>query len=246
MIQFIRYAPLLAERGARVILECPSRLARLLSSCKGISQIVPTGQALPEFDLQCSVMSLPHGFGTEKNSIPSTVPYLHADPELTRQWARRFDSDHRRLRIGLVWAGRPDQGNDCNRSMPLAALAPLAKLDGIDFYKLQIGDAARQTPPPGLNLIDFTADLSDFADTAAMLANLDLLITVDTAPAHLAGAMGRPTWTLLTQVPDWRWISDSSRCPWYPTMRLFRQSRRGDWNEIVQQVARELPSLMKS
>jgi len=169
--------------------------------------------------------------------LPMAQPYLATDESLRAAFGETARSDGR-LKVGLAWAGNKTHKDDRNRSMPLAAFAPLGRLDGVRFHNLQKGDAATQAknPPPGLELIDWTQDLHDFADTAALIANLDLVIAVDTAVAHLAGAMGKPVWTLLPFVPDWRWLLEREDSPWYPTMRLFRQPAIGDWETVIGQI----------
>jgi hypothetical protein len=183
-------------------------------------------------------MSLPHIFKTNLSKIPAEIPYLRADESLVSQWRNRM-ADIGGRKIGLAWAGRPKDTNDLDRSLNLLQLAPLAQVPGVTFLSLQKGEAARQAadPPHGMNLVDWTADLHDFADTAALIANLDLVIAVDTVVAHLAGAMGKPVWLLLQNTPDWRWMLERTDSPWYPTARLFRQPKLGDWTEPIQRVA---------
>jgi hypothetical protein len=179
-------------------------------------------------------------FGTSLQTIPWNGPYLRADPRRAREWRGRL-APGARLHVGLVWAGRPQQWNDRNRSIPVDALAPLASVRDVAFYSLQIGDAGRQAPAPGgLILIDLTDGISDFADTAAFASNLDLLISVDTSVAHLAGAMGLPTWLLAAYAADWRWLLDRDDSPWYPSVRIFRQAAPGDWPGVVARVREEL------
>jgi tetratricopeptide (TPR) repeat protein len=233
-IQFVRYAPLVASRGGRVILECQPELIRLLGNLPGVDQLVPFGQPLRPFDLHCPLLSLPAAIGTTLNSIPADVPYLHAN---SANWRERLNVIGNRLKVGLVWAGRPTHTNDHNRSMQLSHFSRLSEIPNVAFYSLQKGPAAAQT---GLELIDFTTELNDFADTAALVGALDLVIAVDTAVAHLAGAIGKPVWVLLPMCADWRWMTERSDSPWYPTMRLFRQTRWGDWDQVVQNVARAL------
>jgi Flp pilus assembly protein TadD len=229
VLQFIRYVPLIAGRGGNIILVCPPELRPLLKQLPGVSQCLIPGQPLPHIDVQCPVMSLPLIFNTTLETIPRDVPYLHADPTRIEHWRRQLANDPNKLKVGLVWAGRPNHANDARRSISLAALAPLAQVPGISFYSLQIGEPASQAkaPPPGMNLIDRTAELTDFAETAAFIENLDLVISVDTAVVHLTGSLGKPVWTLLPFAPDWRWLLDRNDSPWYPTMRLFRQPTRG-------------------
>jgi Flp pilus assembly protein TadD len=240
-IQFIRYAPLAGRRGGRVILDCPRELLRLLQAAPGIAEAV-TGLPLPQFDLHCALLSLPRLFATRLETIPAQVPYLHVDSDLIGTWAGQLRACNGRLKIGLAWAGHPEHRGDRQRSLKLSQFAPLAKLRDVTFYSLQKGPAAGQAenPPAGMQLVDRTAEIQDFADTAALIANLDLVLTVDTAVAHLAGAMGKPVWILLPLRADWRWLLEREDSPWYPTARLFRQRARGDWAEVIERVAREL------
>jgi hypothetical protein len=185
-------------------------------------------------------------FGTTPGTIPNHVPYLEADKAEVEKWRGRLaanrTSSKEPLNVGLCWAGNPDFKNDRSRSISLSNLAPLATVPGVRFFSLQKGRAAAaqaKSPPLGLNLIDWTNDFHNFND-AALIANLDLIITVDTSIAHLAGALARPTWVLLSFSPDWRWMLDRDDTPWYPTMRLFRQTKRGDWSSVVDRVATAL------
>ena len=188
------------------------------------------------------MMSLPFLFQTRVDSIPAEVPDLKPDPALAEAWAAKLSASAGGLKVGLVWAGSPTNKNDRYRSVALAQLAPLAAAPGVTFYSLQKGPAASQTatPPPGMELIDLTEDLHDFADTAALISNLDLVISVDTAVVHLAGAMGKPAWVLLAREQDWRWLLTREDTPWYPTLRLFRQRTPGDWPEVIGRVAAAL------
>jgi tetratricopeptide (TPR) repeat protein len=239
-IQFARYLPMLADRGGQVISECHPELVRLLSGIHGV-QIIRRGEPLPQFDLHSPLLSLPMAFGTDLGNIPDNVPYLSAEPEIIEKFAAKIPSDGRK-KIGLAWAGSPQHIRDRLRSVTLASLAPLAAAGDFQFFNLQTGDAAKQAknPPDGMNLIDWSDDLKDLADTAALIANLDLVITVDTSIAHLAGALGKPVWLLLTWLPDWRWMLDRPDSPWYPTMRLFRQSRLCEWQDAIDRVAMAL------
>jgi len=241
-IHMARYIPMVVARGAEVIVECPKPLVRVLEGMGSGVKIVAGGEPLPTFDLHCPLMTLPLRFGTTLASIPWNGPYLHANEEISARWRERMPPDPRRLRIGLVWAGRPENKVDRKRSMRLDQFAPLAGITDARFFSLQKGPARDQIrrSPAGLELIDYTDDLGDFADTAAMIANLDLVISVDTSVAHLAGAMGRPVWVLLPTNPDWRWMLEREHSPWYPSARLFRQKMRGDWAEVTAQVATEL------
>ena len=239
-IQFARYAPLLASRGARVVLECRPELKTLFEGLRGVQQVIVAGEPPPHFDFHCPLMSLPRVCGTTVETVPSGVPYLHADLARVDQWAQKL-SGHA-WRVGLAWAGAAGNLNDRDRSTTLKHFAPLAGVPGVEFYSLQKGPASSEaaTLPPPTRLSDISADLNDFADTAAAIQNLDLVICVDTAVGHLAGALGKPVWALLAFSPDWRWMIDRSDTPWYPTMRLFRQAGRGEWDSVMDRVVDEL------
>jgi hypothetical protein len=238
-LQFVRYVPLVAARGGRVILGCQPELKRLLSGMPGVDEIRAAGERLysPEPPWHAALMSLPRIFGTTLETIPPSS-YLRADEALAASWAARLASE-RRFRVGLVWAGGPFNPRNRGRSLELRALAPLGRLGGVAFYSFQTGAAARQAAhaPAGLELTELPAALTDFAETAAALQHMDLLITVDTAVAHLAGALGRPVWILLPYAPDWRWLLAREDSPWYPSARLFRQPRPGDWRSVIARVA---------
>jgi tetratricopeptide (TPR) repeat protein len=238
-IQFVRYLPMVARQGGRVILECPKELVPLLRKAPGVQRIITTGDALPGFDCHCPLLSLPLAFSTNLNSIPADIPYLWPEPAAAARWKSRIDSMPAAFKIGFVWAGSPKNKLDRKRSIPLEQLANLTTLPGVQFFSLQKGHQS-QSLPPEMNIIDWTNELHDFAETAALIANLDLVVTVDTAVAHLAGAMGKPVWVMLPFVPDWRWMLNRDDSPWYPTMRLFRQNSPGDWPGVVESVAREL------
>jgi hypothetical protein len=234
-LQFARYAPLVAARGARVVLEVPAPLAGLLRPLDGVSAVIARGNPLPVVDCHCPLGSLPLALGTTLATIPASIPYLHADAVDVAAW--QAQPGDRRPRVGLVWAGNRRHRNDRRRSLPLAALAPLARgpWQLVSLQKdLTLDDAQRLA---GWQAIDAGPRLGDFAATAAALTALDLVVTVDTAVAHLAGALGRPAWVLLPHAPDWRWLLGRADSPWYPTLRLFRQPRPGDWARVVRQVA---------
>lgn len=239
-IQFVRYIPLLAERGAIVLLECSLPLLALMKSMRGPARVLPAGVKPPDFDLHVPLLSLPKLFKTSLATVPARVPYLGVEDVRLEAWKRRLEAPDARLRVGLVWAGntKPDPLRTC----PLVKLAALARAPGVTFFSLQKRENTREadSPPQGMRLIDVSDELKDFADTAAAMLNLDLIITIDTGAAHLAGALGRPTWTLLPWACDWRWLDDRDDSPWYPTMRLFRQPRRGDWASVATRVADEL------
>jgi tetratricopeptide (TPR) repeat protein len=244
-IHFIRYLPLVAERGGKIIIECRPELQRLFQGIAGESQVLLSDQPLPNFDLQCPLMDLLLVFGTTLSNLPNQVPYLKPTAEDVVSWRSRLTPHGTCKKVGLVWAGSSTNKNDHNRSVSLMRFAPLTKARGMRFFSLQKGDAAVQArnPPAGMELVDWTGDLKDFADTAALIDNLDLVITVDTSVAHLAGALGKPVWVLLPYIPDWRWMLDRQDSPWYPTMRLFRQRRFGDWAEVIERVAEALDTL---
>ena len=244
-IQFARYIPMLAARGARVVLVVEPPIFSLLCGLPGVSQCLPfPANTLPEFDFHCPMSSLPLAFGTRLDTIPSDMSYLPAPAaDRVQAWEERLGS-HDKLRVGLVWSGNPKHRNDRNRSIPLRTLFRILDADAT-FVSLQKDprpdDRAALLERPGI--IDLTADLNDFADTAALIACLDLVITVDTSVAHLAAAMGRPTWILLPYLPDWRWLLDRDDSPWYPTVRLFRQSETRDYEAVLDRVRSELSAL---
>jgi tetratricopeptide (TPR) repeat protein len=241
-IQFIRYAPLVRERCGQVVLECQAELAELMRSVNGIDLVAVRNQGLPYFDLQSPLLDLPGVFGTTLETIPASVPYLSADPLRKEMWSGILAADPPGKRVGMVWSGNPQHGNDKNRSIPLKAFEPLADLAGATFFSLQKGPAAGQLADStlSLELVDHSARLTDFSETAALIANLDLIITVDTSMAHLAGALGKPIWVLLPFAPDWRWMVDRNDSPWYPTARLWRQPCIGDWGSVLAAVAAAL------
>lgn len=244
-LQFVRYAPLVADRGARVVLEVQPPLVRLIRTLPGVAEVIVRGEPLRPFDTHCPLLSLPLAFGTELQTIPSTVPYLHADPAAIAAWGTQLPIGG--LRVGLVWAGSPHHDDagaqliDRRRSMPLAELAPLATVPNIRFVSLQREVPAG--PNSSLPLIDLMAGVSDLADTAALIANLDLVVSVDTSVAHLAAAMGKPVWLLSRFDGCWRWLHGRSDSPWYPGMRIYRQHRPHDWRCVVACVAADLAQL---
>ena len=247
-LQFVRYAPRVAERCAFVILECQPELKSLMEPVTGIERVVAQGETLPPFSAHVPMLSLPRVFGTTLESVPWRGPYIHADPARSAAWRPRVGHGDGPLKVGLVWAGRPQQWDDRKRSVTLDMLAPLAQASGAVFYSVQKGEAAAQTasPPAGMNLVDLTAGIRDFSDTAALLSHLDLVITIDTSVAHLAGAMGIPTWVLVAHAPDWRYHLERGDNPWYPSMRLFRQDRDGDWTGPIARVAEQLRQHVRS
>ena len=243
VIQFCRYLPLVARQGGEIVFEVDPPLVPLLErSFAGVAQIVPKSATPPLTDVYIQLLSLPHVFRTTLDSLPNAVPYLVPDPLKQAQW-RDLLTEDAALRVGIVWRGNPRNPMDRERSCPLAALSPLAEVRGAHFYNLQLGAGADEIH--GMKLIDVTGELKDFSDTAALMANLDLVIGVDTSVTHLAGALGIPVMMLLTFVPDWRWLMDRDDSPWYPTMRLFRQKRYGDWGEVIERARLALEALVK-
>jgi Flp pilus assembly protein TadD len=243
-IQFVRYATLIARRGGEVIVECPRVLKELFRTAKDVREVVPAGEPLPAFDFHVPILSQPLVFRTAADSIPREVPYLFADRAQHEAWQHRLAPSGTRLKVGLAWAGNPANLPLRKRHISPDQLAPLLHAAHADFFSLQVGGATAAVPPrtPTTMIRDITEHLHDFADTAALMAELDLIISVDTAAAHLAGALGRPVWTLLPCVPDWRWGLETEETPWYPTMRLFRQRSPGEWGSVVRRVAEELKS----
>jgi tetratricopeptide (TPR) repeat protein len=241
-IQFFRYAEFVRQRNGTIVLAVQEELLRLLAEQPGIEQCVNwKTQKLPDFDVHFPLASLPGLFKTTMETIPASVPYIVAHAERVAAWKPRVDEAARgRRKVGLLWAGRSFP--DPFRAVPPAELAGLATIPGNWFCSLQTGEGATQSPPPGLELTDWTKEFTDLADTAALMANLDLIITVDTSVAHLAGAMGKPVWVILKRVPDWRWMLGRADCAWYPTMRLFRQEQFGDFKPPVAQVVEALRS----
>ncbi len=240
-IQFVRYVPLLAATGARVVLEVQSELTGLMARLDGATAIIARGAAPPPFDVHCPLGSLPLALRTEPDTVPANIPYLAADDAALGKWSARLAALPR-PRIAVAWSGNPAHFNDRNRSLAFAQLAPLF---GTAARFISIQREVRSADAPLLaaeaRLTALGAELDDFTDTAAVIALSDLVISADTAVAHLAGAMGRPLWVLIPFAPDWRWTLDAESSPWYPTARLFRQSAIGDWNGVIARVAAELP-----
>lgn len=245
-IQFCRYLPMVERLGARIVLEIQSALVTLVSTLKCDFVVVHGGQEIPRFDVQCPMMSLPLAFGTGLDTIPAEVPYLHADPERQRRWRERLGAKTS-PRVGLVWSGSEEHGNDRNRSIGLETLRPLFDLP-IEFHSLQkeYRQADRELLGRLPQIRDHHRELEDLSDTAALIGELDLVISVDTSVAHLAGALGGKVWVLLPFVPDFRWLLDRSDSPWYPTATLFRQRRAGDWDDVIRQVRGELLGLQQT
>jgi tetratricopeptide (TPR) repeat protein len=244
-IQFIRYLPLVLVRGGRVVLEIPDALRPLIAADNIAT--VSRGAPLPPVDYHCPLMSLPLAFATTPASVPAQVPYLHAPVARLEKWRARLPPSEA-PRVGLTWSGKPSHKNDHNRSIPLAQLAPLLALPGVQFVSLQkeVRDADRAALTQFPALLRLDAALGDFADTAAAVACLDLVIAVDSAVAHLTGAMGKPLWLMLPAIGDWRWMTARADSPWYPSARLFRQPMGDDWTGTIAHLARELALFMKN
>jgi Flp pilus assembly protein TadD len=246
-LQFCRYAPLAAARGLRVIVEVPRTLAGLLRGLPGVDCIVVRDEALPPFDLHCPMLSMPLAIGTTMTSVPSEVPYLRADTAQIAAWRRRIAAlENPGPRIGLAWAGNPRSQLPSAaavgkwRSITADRLAPLFEPRGLQFFSLQKEGSA---PPEHFPLIDVMGEIEDFAGTAALIANLDLVISVDTSVAHLAAALGKPVWLLTCFDPCWRWLVERRDSPWYPRLRLYRQPKPGDWDTVLAEVTRDLHDL---
>jgi tetratricopeptide (TPR) repeat protein len=248
-LQFIRYARLVKEQGATVLVECQKPLRRLLARCPGIDRLIVPGEPLPPHDVCAPLLSLPYHFQTRVETIPAPVPYLEADPGLVEQWRRELAALPG-FKIGIAWKGSAE-GDRQQRSVPLAELAPLAALPGVQLVSLQKGPFSEQLAAVAgaWPVIDWSARLDEtagpFMDTAAVMKSLDLVVTSDTAIPHLAGALGVPVWVALAQVPHWSWLLEREDCPWYPTMRLFRQERRGEWGPVFQRIAEAVRQRMR-
>jgi hypothetical protein len=239
--QFMRLVPWAKARsGARVILDIHPDMLSIAARSGGFDEIVTRGSLPPAFDIHCEMMSLPKALGLKLADLPGPMPYLNPDPQRLAHWRQRLAALPRPL-VALVWAGRPTHFNDANRSMSLADLAPLGQAPA-SFIAIQKGPAAAQaaSPPAGMTVLSLSDEIADFEDTAAILAEADLLISVDSSPVHLAGALDRPTWVMLPKVPDWRWLLDRDDTPWYPRTRLFRQDKQGDWSSVVAKMSAEL------
>lgn len=243
-IQFLRYIPQVAARCRDLAIACSAEVLPLVAQVSGRARLFQLWQDAPAFDRHATLSDLPGIFGTTLDTIPATVPYLRAEPARLDLWRRRLraltPAGHRR--IGLVWAGRPGHGNDRNRSMSLRRLAPLAALRDVTLVSLQKGAAGAETGGyyGAAPLVNLAPEIGDFRDTAAILETLDFLVTVDTSVAHLAGALGRPAAVLLPFAPDWRWLRHRADSPWYPTLRLYRQPRPGDWNDVFARLVADL------
>jgi len=240
-IQMLRYASLLEKLGGRVILECQPELVNLARTVRGIAEVIPQGAVLPDFDFEIPAMSLPFVFRTTLESIPAVIPYIGVFPEKLAYWKSRIEKLPPTRKFGIVWAGSLKNPANTKRSMSLADFAPFQKIPDIEWISLQKGPAAEQAREAPLPLYDWMGEIQDFSDTAALVSVLDGVVTVDTAVAHLAGALGKPVWLLLPYVSDFRWLLDRDDTPWYPYMKLIRQPVLGDWDGAI----KKLDSILK-
>ncbi len=245
-LQLVRFAPVLAGQGARVIVETQPAIERLVRTCPGIAQVVPRGTPLPPHDFETPIASVPYRLGLAGDAIPGRAPYLEADAKRAAAAQKRIRR-RGKLAVGIAWQGNPAFPQDCFRSMPLAHFAPLASVPGVELFSLQKGHGAEQLAAAPFPVTDLGAALDPaggaFLDTAAAIAALDLVVVSDSAVAHVAGALGRPVWVVLPLTPDWRWRLERTDTPWYPTMRLYRPQRLGAWDEVFERIARDLAAL---
>jgi Flp pilus assembly protein TadD len=246
-IQFVRYVPLIADRAAEMVLGCSPDLLPLMKNIPGIKSVHTRWNEIPPHMAYCLLSSLPGVVGTELNTIPTAIPYLSVDSGDVKAWQARLDAGlgKDRMRVGLVWAGRPTHPNDSRRSVALAMLNGFAKLNNIALVSMQkvVPDRDKSTLSEFPGMLDVADALTDFGQTAALISALDLVVTVDSAAGHLAGALGKPVWVMMPTPSDWRWLLDREDSPWYPSMRMFRQPRPGDWGSVVARVTQELGRL---
>ena len=245
IVQFTRFLPIAAQRCGRLVFVVPGTLRKIFQDIPGVELV---NEVPNHFDAACSLFLLPHAVGIDLETVSASVPYLRAEPERVAYWGARLPPGG--LRIGIAWQGNPDSSMEPGRSIPLARLAPLARVPGVSLISLQMNHGLEQLEhlPEGMTVTtlgpDFNAGPDNVVDTAAVMKNLDLVISTDTSVPHIAGALGCPVWVLLRKVPDWRWMLDREDSPWYPTMRLFRQETLDDWNGVVARVAAELSRLV--
>lgn len=247
-LQFIRYIELLKNKGCNITLECNELLFELFKSVRGIDKLLSSDNAnenKSNFDFNISLLSLPAYFNTTLEDIPVHIPYIFPPIEVINEWRRKLGNENK-YKIGLIWGGNPNHGKDNKRSILLSNFIPLSTVEGIKLYSLQKGDPLLQIPDSNIQIENLSEKgQNTFIDTAAIIVNLDLIISVDTSVAHLAGAMGRPIWTLLPYNSDWRWLKERDDCPWYPTMKLFRQPQPDRWDSVIDHVKNELLSRAK-
>ena len=249
-IQFVRYVPLVADRGAKVVLEVQQGIGTLLTGVKGPHHLLERGRPLPDFDVHCPLLSLPMVFDTDLDSIPAPIPYLAATEQRIFEWRARLGrplGPRRAMRIGIAWSGNPAHRDDYRRSIPLAQFAQLlTDRPDCEFHVLQaiVRDSDKEALRNLPHVHDHSLALADFTHTAALISLMDVVISVDTSVAHLAGAMGWPVWLLVASQADWRWLLERDDSPWYPTFWLFRQRHRGDWDGVLTRVAQELDDML--
>lgn len=246
-IQFVRFIPLLAHQGSTVIVESPPPLFRLLSTMEGVDILLRRGEPIPVFDFHIPLLNLPGLMDTQCENIPASIPYLSSNEEERAFWRKRLPTSGSELCVGIVWAGNAKHANDRLRSLPVRELTLLADIENVQWFSLQksMPSSPVNTSNIPLTLTDWTTELRDYADTAALIDELDLVITVDTSVAHLAGALGKPVWIMLPYVPDWRWMLDQKTSPWYPTAVLYRQPQTGDWMSVLVEIKQDLIALSK-
>lgn len=242
-LQFLRYVPMVAARARQVLLHVPPAVAPLAGALAPNVRLLAPGEALPAFDLQCPLLSLPHAFATTLDTIPAAIPYLHPEPDRVAAWQALLPADGR-PKVGVTWSGNPQHLNDHNRSIPLEMFRAVASAD-VRFVSLQpqVREADRAALGAWSDIVDAGPRLRDFADTAALVSTLDLVVAVDTSVAHLAGALGKPVWILLPYSPDWRWMLQREDSPWYPSARLYRQPEPGAWAPVLERVHTDLRQL---
>jgi tetratricopeptide (TPR) repeat protein len=245
-IQFVRYLDLLREQGGRVVLDAQLSLVPLLEEMESINVLLKENDLIPPFDFHVPLMELPRLFSTNAENIPAPNAYLMANEELVEAWKERL-GPKKGYRVGIVWAGSPTHQDDYNRSMNLEYFEPLLNIEGCTFFSLQFGERCQDIISVGFEhvLKNLEQDLVGFTEPAAAITNMDLVISVDTAVVHLAGALGKPVWTLLQFNPDWRWMLDRNDSPWYSSMKLFRQEKRQDWQSVIERVTSDLRTLVK-
>jgi len=248
-IQFARYIPQAAERVQEIILGCSAEMEPLLANMPGVTQYCSRWNDVPGHAVNCRLSSLPYLFGTRLDTVPAEVPYIKAPPARVEHWRQKLAATLPTgvRRIGLAWTGRPTHPNDRRRSLPLSRLLPLAEVGPAVFVSLQkpMPDSDQAELARFTGMTDLSGELTDFGETAAVIENLDLVITVDTSMGHLAGAMGKPVWIMIPKAADWRWLLERDSTPWYPSARLFRQRRPGDWDEVLGQVRSALDALVR-
>jgi tetratricopeptide (TPR) repeat protein len=246
-IQFVRYATMLAALGTTVILEIQPELKTLLKSVSGVSDVVGRGEVLPTFDYYCPLVDLPKLFNTDANNIPSAPAYIFAPTERKQHWTTQLKPYEKIFKVGIVWAGNPKFAHDNSRSLSFELVKPILSTQGCQFFSLQkdVKALEEEALQSAKTIIDMRSSMSDFVETAAIISQLDLVITSCTAMAHLAGALGKPTWVLLAFAADWRWLLNRADSPWYPSVKLFRQSQLNQWSDVIAAVQQQLEFVIK-